>query len=112
MRRVPLASIVWFVLSAAALWMALRAFQSMPAHIAQPAQLQMASPTPPAKPRASAIIQPPPKAPQRRHEAGVQLIKCVIHGQVTYTNDPQECPSAAEHHLTVYPTQGYLPARP
>ncbi len=112
MTRVPLASLVWFVLSAAALWMAVRAFQSMPAPLAHPAHFQIASPPLPAKPRQPAIVQPPPTTPAQTQAAGVQLIKCMIHGQVTYTNDPQECPSAAEHHLTVYPTQGYLPTKP
>lgn len=44
--------------------------------------------------------------------AGSALIKCLDHGDVTYTNDPQECAGAsAPRALVVYPTRGYEPYR-
>ena len=44
--------------------------------------------------------------------AGSALIKCLDHGEVTYTNDPQECAGAsAPRAIVVYPTRGYKPYR-
>ena len=40
--------------------------------------------------------------------AGDKLLKCMVNGQVTYTNNPQDCPDGTVSNLTVYPTKGYL----
>lgn len=94
--------------------MAVVAFRSTPIQTAHRAiqavrelnRVQLQASTPIHRP------QPVPRAQLQSRGAGVQLIKCVIHGQVTYTNNPQECPAATESSLTVYPTHGYLSAKP
>ena len=119
MTRVPWAAVGWFVLSVIALGMAIRAFHApAPGLSAQVVQGQKA----PSAVAATTTVLPASKlqpdarsatiAPPQTKAAGVRLIKCVVHGQVTYTNNPQECPAGSASAVTVYPTQGYLPSKP
>lgn len=123
MKRIPWAAVGWFALSVIALGMSISAFRSPLSRIElhppqgvlpiSPAvQFKPAQHSQSRQPISAGIAQPPSKTPPPLHGAGVQLIKCVIHGQVTYTNNPQECPAATASKLTVYPTQGYLPTKP
>jgi len=123
MKRIPWTAVGWFALSVIALGMSISAFRSPLPRIGLPPP-QGVPPTSPAvqfkpaqhsqspQPVSAGIAQPPSKTTPPLHGAGVQLIKCVIHGQVTYTNNRQECPAATASKLTVYPTQGYLPTKP
>lgn len=123
MKRNSWAAVGWFALSVIALGMSIRAFRSplpgiglyrpqgvMPTNPA--AQFNPAQHSQRPQPVSAGIAQPPSKTTPPLHGAGVQLIKCVTHGQVTYTNNPQECLAATASKLTVYPTQGYLPTKP
>ena len=107
MKRIPWAAVGWFALSVIALGMSISAFRSPLPRIGLPPP-QGVPPTSPAvqfKPAqhsqspqsVSAGIAPPSKTTPPLHGAGVQLIKCVIHGQVTYTNNRQECPATPRH---------------
>lgn len=126
----------WFVLSAFALSMAALSLQGalhapllrLPYHWrgatgpATPAPAQpawraavpslarhMAVPTP-----AAPASAPPARAPGAGTgpRAGTRLLECSVHGQITYTNDPQACSQGSNSRsLTVYPTQGYEPYR-
>lgn len=123
MKRIPWAAVGWFTLSVIALGMSISAFRSPLSRIglhppqgvpptSSAVKFNPAQHSQRAQPFSAGIAQPPSKVPPPLHGAGVQLIKCVIHGQVTYTNNPQECPAATASKLTVYPTQGYLPTKP
>ena len=112
--------VAWFALAIFATAMLLRSLQPTdllhPARPAQwiPSQSAVAPPAQamvPARNRGAASGDSVPGA--RVHPmptAGTQLIKCVVHGQVTYTNDPQECQDATQSgSVTVYPTAGVRP---
>jgi hypothetical protein len=62
---------------------------------------------------AAALVRPPRPTPSRvAKPAGSRLLKCSEHGEVTYTNDPQDCVGApVSRSIVVYPTQGYEPYR-
>ena len=123
MKRIPWAAVGWFALSVIALGMSISAFRSpLPRIELRPLQSVLPTssatrfkPTQPSRspqPVSAGIAQPPSKTTPPLHGAGVQLIKCMIHGQMTYTNNPQECPAATASKLMAYPTQGYLPTKP
>ena len=122
MTRVPWVAVGWFVLTVIALGMAIRAFHApapgLSAQVVQgqkaPSAVAATTTVPPAsklQPDARSA-QPAKVIPPQTKAAGVRLIKCVVHGQVTYTNNPQECPAGSASAVTVYPTQGYLPSKP
>jgi hypothetical protein len=115
-------AVAWFALAVFATAMLLRSLQPAgslrPVH---PAQWMLPRPAVPPQwhsqttgPEADRSAPPkagmPAAAVQTGPTVGTQLIKCAIHGQVTYTNDPQECQDAAQSgSVTVYPTRGVRP---
>lgn len=121
MKRIPWAALVWFVASIIALGMSIKTFQSAtgPLHGHAPESALMPRPVTSVAPaplspsaHAAATAQTPPVQKRPFIAAGDKLLKCVVNGQVTYTNNPQECPAGTTSDLTVYPTKGYLATRP
>ncbi|MDD4888211.1 MAG: hypothetical protein PHO64_15075 [Thiomonas sp.] len=121
MKRIPWAAVAWFAVSIIALGMSIKTFQSAtgPIHGHAPQSALMPSPATsvahaPVGPSAhsAATTQTPPAGMHPSLAAGDKLLKCVVNGQVTYTNNPQECASGTASSLMVYPTKGYLATRP
>ncbi|NNM64904.1 MAG: hypothetical protein HKL99_09885 [Burkholderiales bacterium] len=123
MNRIPWAAVAWFSFSASALVMAISAFRSplhrtglqAPQSLLPPrpgVQFKQARPSQTHQPDSAGIVHHPSGTLLQQSVAGVRLLKCVVNGQVTYTNNPQDCPTKAASSVTVYPTQGYLPTNP
>ncbi len=121
MRPFPWAAVGWFAVALFALGMAIRAFRTpvLPVVQSLPHGMALPHPTPQFKPAQAASGVHPAIAPQTlptragpSTAAGHRLLKCVVNGQVTYTNNPQDCPVGTASSVTVYPTKGYLPTRP
>jgi hypothetical protein len=120
-KPIPWAAVAWFAVSIIALGMSIKTFQSAtgPLHghapqsglIPSPATSVAPAPVSPSA-HTAATTQTPPVQKRPLIAAGDKLLKCVVSGQVTYTNNPQECPAGTASDLTVYPTQGYLPTKP
>jgi len=121
MKPVPWAALGWFTVALVALMMAIRAFRTPMPFVVQPPPHSTVLPLPtlqsqPAQAASGVhpVITPQtlPAGARPSIAAGHRLLKCVVNGQVTYTNNPQECPVGAASSVTVYPTQGYLPTKP
>lgn len=123
MTRVPWAAVGWFAVSILALGLSISGFRSsMPrfglhappsTRIPNPsAQFQPAPPSQRNQPGSAVAQTPAMNSPRQAATAGVQLLKCVVNGHVTYTNNPQECPAATASTVTVFPTRGDLPTTP
>ncbi|MGC9185472.1 MAG: hypothetical protein ACP5GC_08510 [Thiomonas sp.] len=121
MRPFPWAAVGWFAVALFALGMAIRAFRMSVPPVVQPPSRGMALPQPtpqfkPAQAASDVHSTIPPQIPliaaKPSTAAGHRLLKCVVNGQVTYTNNPQDCPVGTASSVTVYPTKGYLPTRP
>ena len=123
MNRFPWAAVGWFIVAVFALGMSVSAFRSSRPvagfHVLQtvpppsPAALfKPVSPQPTPQSFAAGSLSAPGTAPPATPTAGVRLLKCVVHGQVTYTNNPQDCPMGTASSVTVFPTQGYLATKP
>jgi hypothetical protein len=120
-KPIPWAAVAWFVVSIIALGMSIKTFQTdvglLHGHAPQsgliPSPATFAAPAP-VNPSAhtAATTQTPPVQKRPFIAAGDKLLKCVVNGQVTYTNNPQECPSGTASSVTVFPTKGYLATRP
>lgn len=121
MKPTPWAAVAWFALAVIALGMAINTFQSAtePGLGHAPTSALKASSATAVAPATVSLSAHATATPQTATTgknpsptAADRLLKCVVNGQVTYTNDPQECPSGASSSVTVYPTKGYLATRP
>lgn len=111
----------WFVVAIVALVMSISAFRStrLPEgehehHGQQIPSATMPFNPSPASPNLHPSLQPltPSAEKHPSSAAGGKLLKCMENDQVTYTNNPQDCPVGTVSNLTVYPTKGYLPMKP
>ncbi|WP_286730708.1 MULTISPECIES: hypothetical protein [unclassified Thiomonas] len=121
MKPIPWMAVAWFVISIIALGMSIKTFQTTtgPLHGHAPQSGPIPSPATavapaPVNPSAhtAATPQTPPVQNRPFIAAGDKLLKCVVNGQVTYTNNPQECPSGTASIVTVFPAKGYLATKP
>ena len=121
MKPIPWAAVAWFAASIIALGMSIKTFQSATGPRLGHAPQSMLTPRPATavapetvspSAQGAAMKQTLPDQKRPFIAAGDNLLKCVVNGQVTYTNDPQECPSGAAYSVTVYPTKGYLATKP
>ena len=121
MKPIPWMAVAWFAVSIIALGMSIKTFQTTTRPLHGHASQSALMPSPatsvapvPVNPSAhtAATPQTPPVQNRPFIAAGDKLLKCVVNGQVTYTNNPQECPSGTASSVTVYPTKGYLATRP
>lgn len=121
MKPIPWMAVAWFAVSIIALGMSIKTFQTTtrPLHghapqsglITRPATYVAPAPVNPSA-HTAATTQTPPVQKRPFIAAGDKLLKCVVNGQATYTNNPQECPAGTASDLTVYPTKGYLATKP
>lgn len=121
MKPIPWAAVAWFAVSIIALGVSIKTFLSAPGpqlgHAPQSALMphpatKVAPTTVSPSAQGAAMKQTLPDQKRPFIAAGDKLLKCVVNGQVTYTNDPQECPSGVASSVTVYPTKGYLATKP
>lgn len=121
MKPIPWAAVAWFAVSIIALGMSINTFRSAaePLHGQAPPSVQAPNPAPSVRTpsvsqgtQGAVATQALPDQKRLFIAAGDKLLKCVVNGQVTYTNDPQECPTGAAASMTVHPTKGYLATKP